>query len=247
MREKLNSNPIAQVVLVVILIAGVAFLLLKGGGGGSEEGSTAATSTTAKATTGESSASPTSVADSTGGATSSTSSGVATASDSTSAQAGAGEVPSGAFPVSVPNAPLPAAVSHAYKDHKIIVLLVVRSAGIDDQVVKSEVELLKTLHTEFVQHSGLEDQLPKNDADLVRVFRKLAVFIVSANKIAHYAAITVGVEVQQVPALIVMRPRSLSGGIPQASVSYGFQTTQSAAQAIIDATYKGPEVPYHPH
>ena len=46
---------------------------------------------------------------------------------------------------------------------------------------------------------------------------------------------------QQVPALVVMRPRGLSDGVPQASVDYGFQTAQSVVQAVVDARYKGPE------
>ena len=72
-------------------------------------------------------------------------------------------------------------------------------------------------------------------------------FVVPAKQIARYAAITLGTEVQQVPALLVMRPQKLSGGVPQASVDYGFQTSQSVAQAVIDAGYKGPEETYHPN
>ena len=49
------------------------------------------------------------------------------------------------------------------------------------------------------------------------------------------------------PALLVMRPRRLSGGVPQASVDYGFQTPQSVVQAVVDAGYKGPEATYHPN
>jgi hypothetical protein len=49
-----------------------------------------------------------------------------------------------------------------------------------------------------------------------------------------------------VPALVVMRPRQLSGGVPQATVDYGFQTPQSIDQAVRDAAYKGPEATYHP-
>jgi hypothetical protein len=54
------------------------------------------------------------------------------------------------------------------------------------------------------------------------------------------------VEVSRVPALVVMRPRNLSGGTPQASVSYGFQTSQDVVQAVRDADYHGPVVTYHP-
>jgi hypothetical protein len=242
MRGKLNSNPIAQLALIGVLVAGAAFLLLKGGGGGSEEGAAVATSTTAQATSGKSSASPGASSGSAGGETATVSAGAA----ASSVEAGASETASSALPVSVPHASLPAAVSDAYKHHKIVVLLVVRSAGIDDRAVRSNVDLLKELHKVVVNPAATEDQVVKAD-HVLKAFRKLAVFVVSANRIANYSAITVGAEVQQVPALVVVRPRSLSGGTPQASVSYGFQTPQSALQAIIDATYKGPEVPYHPH
>ena len=65
-------------------------------------------------------------------------------------------------------------------------------------------------------------------------------------QISRYAAITLGLEVNRVPALVVMRPKQLSGGTPQASVDYGFQTPQSVVQAVRDAAYDGREVTYHP-
>ena len=68
-----------------------------------------------------------------------------------------------------------------------------------------------------------------------------------AKQIYRYAAITVGLDVNRVPALVVMRPKRLSGGTPQASVDYGFQTSQSVLQAVRDAAYDGREVTYHPN
>jgi hypothetical protein len=135
---------------------------------------------------------------------------------------GGGAAAASALPVSVPTPPLPAPVLHAYKSGKIVVLLVVHDGGIDDRLVSNVVKQLKPVP-------------------------KLGVFIVPAKQIARYAAITIGVDVQQVPALIVMRPRHLSHGTPQASVSYGFQTAQSVVQALVDAAYKGPEITYHPN
>ena len=44
-----------------------------------------------------------------------------------------------------------------------------------------------------------------------------------------------------------MRPKRLSDGTPQASVDYGFQTSQSVVQAVLDAAYDGREVTYHPN
>lgn len=125
-------------------------------------------------------------------------------------------------PAAVPLPPLPAPVSHAYESGKTVVLLVVHDGGIDDRLVSSAVDRLKARP-------------------------RLAVFVVPAKQVARYAAITLGVEVEQVPALIALRPRHLSAGTPQASVSYGFQTPQSVVQAVEDAAYKGPEATYHPN
>jgi hypothetical protein len=122
----------------------------------------------------------------------------------------------------VPAPPMPAPVAAAYDGGKTVVLLVVRDGGIDDRLVASSTRRLEA-------------------------FPNTAIFIVPAKQIAHYGAITIGVSVQQVPALIVMRPRKLSEGAPQASVSYGFQTEQGIELAMRDATYAGPEATYHPN
>lgn len=121
----------------------------------------------------------------------------------------------------IPAPPMPAPVAHAYDAGKTVVLLVVHDGGIDDRLVEGSV-------------SGLSS------------YPDVALFVVPARRIARYAAITLGADVQQVPALVVMRPRALSGGVPQASVDYGFQTSQSVVQAVVDARYKGPEETYHP-
>jgi hypothetical protein len=126
-----------------------------------------------------------------------------------------------ALPSTIPPPPMPAPVAAAYDADKTVVLLVVHDGGIDDQLVAGSVR-------------GLES------------YPDVALFVVPAKKIARYAAITLGAEVQQVPALVVMRPRKLSDGTPQASVDYGFQTSQSIVQAIVDARYDGPEATYAP-
>jgi len=122
---------------------------------------------------------------------------------------------------SVPVPPLPRPVSAAYDSGNTVVLLVVRNGGIDDRLAARSVKRLE----------GEPN---------------LSIFVIPARQIARYAAITVGLEVNQVPALVVMRPRKLSGGTPVASVDYGFQTPQSVRQAVMDAAYKGPEATYHP-
>lgn len=205
MREKLNSNPVAQVVLVCVLLVVAGFLLISqmGGGGGGDTATTIPTIATTPTT-----ATPSTPA--TGTTT------PATATPSTTS----GAVPSVAVSgISVPR--LPGAVTRAYKSGKTVVLLVIHSGGIDDRRVVSNV--------------------PRIDA-----VGDVATFVVPANKVARYAAITLGLEVDRTPALIVMRPKRLSDGTPQATVTYGFQSPQAVVQEVRDASYDGPYLTYHP-
>jgi hypothetical protein len=137
-------------------------------------------------------------------------------------EAATAEASVGAVAASIPAPPIPAPVAHAYDAGKTVVLLVVDDGGIDDKLVKGAAQQLRS-------HSDV------------------ALFIVPARQIFRYAAITLGADVQQVPALLVMKPQRLSDGVPQASVDYGFQTSQSVVQAVVDAGYKGPEATYHPN
>ena len=117
---------------------------------------------------------------------------------------------------------LPAPVVKAYADDKAVVLFVFRHRGIDDAAVRRSVELLRS----------------RPD---------LAVFITHAAHIARCSRITQGVDVNRVPALVVLRPRHLTRGTPTASVSYGFRGPDSVDQAIRDALYKGPtNLPSYP-
>jgi hypothetical protein len=117
---------------------------------------------------------------------------------------------------------LPAPVVHAYKSDKTVVLLVLRRHGIDDNEVRANVERLGA----------------RSD---------LALFVTNAGRIARYSRITQGVNVNRVPALVVLRPRHLAHGTPVASVSYGYRDPEGVAQAIRDALYKGPtNLPYYP-
>lgn len=117
--------------------------------------------------------------------------------------------------------PLPPEVIAAWNDNKTVVLLFVHDGGIDDKLVKDATDGL----------AGLPEA---------------ATFVVPAGKISRYAAVTEGVGVDRVPALVVIRPKHLHQTIPTASVSYGFQSGQSVVQAVIDAGYKGPTLDYHP-
>jgi hypothetical protein len=128
---------------------------------------------------------------------------------------------SSSSPPTVPAAPLPKGITKAFQDNRTVALLVVEPGGIEDRMVAASVHRLA--------------RLPKVSA-----------FVVPADQIARYTAITQGVMVERVPALIVVRPKQLDGSIATASVSYGFQSPESVIQAVVDANYKGPTLPYHP-
>ena len=132
-----------------------------------------------------------------------------------------GSALAGAAPSGIAAPPLPKPVLRAWKANKTLVLLFVHDGGIDDKRVK-------------VATKGLAG------------FPDAKVFIVPAKQIARYAAISEGVGVDRVPALVVVTPKHLDKTIPTASVSYGFQSPQSVAQAVIDAGYQGRTLDYHP-
>jgi hypothetical protein len=118
---------------------------------------------------------------------------------------------------------LPGAVVKAYADGKVVALLIVREGGIDDRKVKAMVERLRS----------------RSDT---------TVFVTPAADIARYSRITRGVDVERVPALVVIKPRRLSeDGTPTATVSYGFRGPESVNQAVRDALYDGrADLPYYP-
>jgi hypothetical protein len=122
----------------------------------------------------------------------------------------------------VPGPGLPRPVVTAWKRGDTVVLLVVRPHGIDDRLVRSSVRSLS-------RESGV------------------AVFISRADKVARYSRITQGVALSQAPALLVVRPKRVSGSVPEAQVSYGFRDSQGVVQAVHDAVYSGKDnLPYSP-
>jgi hypothetical protein len=209
MREKLNSNPLAQLAVVGVLLVVVAVFVMSSGGGEEEESAGTTEATVAVAGTSAS-----------GTATGATP-GEAVEGAIEAAEGGAGESLSAVSQAATTAPVLPRPVLDAWKANKTLVLLFVRDGGIDDRLVKTATD-------------GLAG------------FRDAAVFVIPAAKISRYAAITEGVGVDRVPALVVVTPKRLKGAVPTASVSYGFQSPQSVAQAVIDAGYKGPTVDYHP-
>lgn len=132
--------------------------------------------------------------------------------------AGAATVPANL----VPGPGLPKGLLPAYHRGDAIVLLVRRAGGIDDALVRGSVELL-------------------------RAEPEVEVYVTRAMGIARYAWLTQGVNVTDLPALVVLIPRKLTKGAPTASVTYGFRDSASVLQAVKDAVYSGPtNRPYHP-
>jgi hypothetical protein len=132
---------------------------------------------------------------------------------------GSATVPSGDL-VAGPGLPKP--VAKAYGDGQAVVLLIVRNQGIDDEAVQKSVESL-------------------------RAFPRLSVFVTRAGHIARFSRIAEGVNVDRVPALIVIRPKSLTQGPPSATISYGFRSPASVVQAVRNTVYRGPtNLPYYP-
>ena len=117
---------------------------------------------------------------------------------------------------------LPASVVEAYEAGDAVVLLVTRKAGIEDKRLRAMVGRARSIGN-------------------------VTVFTTNAHGIAKYSRIAEGVDVSRVPALVVIRPRKLNDGMPQASVSYGFRGPASVEQAVRDALYEGKSnLPYYP-
>lgn len=121
MREKLNSNPLAQAAVIGVLLLGVGFFLLSSMGGGGEEAETTTTTSSATVSTPEGSASVTATV-----------------------TAPVGEAVAAATPSAVPPLPpdaaasappLPHAVTAAFHTNRTVVLLFVSRGGIDDNMV----------------------------------------------------------------------------------------------------------------
>jgi len=118
---------------------------------------------------------------------------------------------------------MPARVQRAYADNKTIALLIVRDGGIDDHLLREATEVLENRS-------------------------QVAFFSTKAKHIARFSQITGPLGINQVPALIVIRPRRLNGrGPAPASVTYGFQTKSGVRQTIQDAVYRGRKLSYSPH
>lgn len=210
MREKLNENPLAQLVVIGVLLLAAGLLVMSSMGGGEEAESSPASTT------------PESSASTTAGASTSTTAGASAEGAAAEAPAGLSSALAMVSRASAAHAhPLPAPVVSAWHANKTVVLLFVHNGGIDDRLVKASTKRLRSLP-------------------------EAATFIVPASQISRYSAVTEGVGVDRVPALVVIRPKRVHQTVPSASVKYGFQSGESVVQAVIDAGYQGPTLPYHP-
>jgi hypothetical protein len=118
---------------------------------------------------------------------------------------------------------LPGKVVDAYESGETVVMLILHRKGTDDRKLEQQIG----------SAAGAGDT---------------AIFMVDAGEIADYSRIAEGVDVDRVPALVVIEPKSRAEGpLPTASVSYGYRGPESVAQAVRDALYKGrDDLPYYP-
>jgi len=220
MRKALNENKTVQLVVVLALLAGGALMLMKQMKG---EDSSASTASTA-ATEFPASDSPPTAEVSVSATVDGESVGSATVQVPTAGATAPPVTPSASVSEEAlePGPGLPADVVRAWERGDAVVLLVAKDSAVDDRLVKDSVARLSA-------RAGV------------------AVFVTPASRVARYSRIAQGVGVDRAPALVVIRPKRLSGSVPQASVEYGFRTAQGVEQAVDDALYSGRDnVPYHP-
>ena len=99
----------------------------------------------------------------------------------------------------------------------------------------------------IARQGGIDDRLVRGAVRSLSGDSSVSVFVTRANKVARYSRITQGVGVTQAPALVVVRPKRLTGSVPEAQVEYGFRDSQGVVQAVHDAVYSGKDnLPYSP-
>lgn len=214
MRQRLNQNPIVQLVFIGLLAIVVGFLLFtRVLGQGGDEAATPPAATTADPATAGTAATPT--ADPAAGVAPTAAAGAAAIAGALATGTPTSEFEAGTG--------LPKDVVKAYEANKVVVVLIVRGPGIDDQLVRRSAASLRG----------------RDDTEL---------FVVHAAGIARYSRITQGVDVERTPALVVLSPKRLTEGpLPEATVDYGARGVESLDQAVRDALYKGrDDLPYYP-
>jgi len=222
MRKALNENPMVQI--AVIGVCAVAFAVILFTSVLKKDDTSAPTTTSATPATASTTAAPSSDP-------------AASSSSATPAPSGSAAAPAPVSPDTsavtppvaggsaadglLPSKGLPENLLVAFAKNQTIALLVVDPKGLADKQLE---QFTETLHA-------------RDDVEL---------FVVNVRDIAKYARVTAGVSVSRTPALVVIRPRKLTGSVPTATVSYGFRGPRSVNQAVDDALYKGKQVPSYP-
>lgn len=98
----------------------------------------------------------------------------------------------------------------------------------------------------FVRDGGIDDRLVSRAVARLGAIGGVSTFVVPSRQLARYVSIAQGVDLNRVPALVVLRPKRLAGEQDSASVDYGFQSAESIVQAVVDARYHGGTLAYHP-
>jgi hypothetical protein len=118
---------------------------------------------------------------------------------------------------------LPESVVSAHESGDVVALLVVNSKAPEDRHLEDEVNALR----------GRSDT---------------SVFVAEAKDVSRYSRIAEGVNLDRVPALVVVEPkRQVEGALPLATISYGFRGPESVEQAVRDVLYDGKQLSYAPN
>ncbi len=122
---------------------------------------------------------------------------------------------------------LPAEVVSSHESGDVVVLLVMQGKGIEDEQLRSDVETLES--------DG-----------------STSVFVTDVKNVAKYSRIAEGVNLDRIPAIIVLHPldgklaKGQEAPLPQASVAYGYRGPESVRQTVEDVLYEGKQLAYDP-
>ncbi len=104
----------------------------------------------------------------------------------------------------------------------------------------------------LMQEKGVEDELVKKHVELLRERDDTTVFVSDVKDVSKYSRIAGGVSLNRVPAIVVLQPiegkvpKGETAPIPAATVAYGFRGNASVIQTVRDALYQGKQLGYDP-
>ena len=100
---------------------------------------------------------------------------------------------------------------------------------------------------ESVNSKAPEDRHLEAEVNALRGRSDTSVFVAEAKDVSRYSRIAEGVNLDRVPALVVVEPkRQVEGALPLATISYGFRGPESVEQAVRDVLYDGKQLSYAP-